>query len=38
MLSKMPSLNCALMDLSKSMLEETLERASKHVNSEIKII
>jgi tRNA (cmo5U34)-methyltransferase len=38
MLSKMPSLNCILADLSRPMLDETFGRVSKHTNSEVKII
>ncbi len=38
MLSKMPSLNCTLADLSRPMLDETFGRVSKHTNSEVTII
>lgn len=38
MLSKLPELNCTLIDLSKPMLDKAYERVSKVTDKEIKII
>jgi tRNA (cmo5U34)-methyltransferase len=38
MLSKMPALNCTLLDLSKAMLDKASERASAETTGEIKMI
>lgn len=38
MLSKLPNLNCTLLDLSKPMLNKAYERISKETNGEVKII
>ena len=38
MLSKLPNLNCTLIDLSKPMLDKALERVSKESNATVKII
>ena len=38
MLSKLPNLNCTLIDLSKPMLDRAFERVSKESNASVKII
>ena len=38
MLSKIPDLNCTLVDLSKPMLDKALERVSKMTSSDISIV
>ena len=38
MLTKIPNLNCTLVDLSQPMLEKALERVSKETNSAINIV
>lgn len=38
MLSKLPNLNCTLIDLSKPMLDKAYERISKETKGEVKII
>ncbi|HBM17214.1 MAG TPA: class I SAM-dependent methyltransferase [Lentisphaeria bacterium] len=38
MLSKLPDLNCTLLDLSKPMLDKAYERVSEAVNCEISIV
>lgn len=38
MLSKLPKLNCTLVDLSKPMLDKAYERVSKETNNKVKII
>jgi tRNA (cmo5U34)-methyltransferase len=38
MLSKLPNLNCTLIDLSKPMLDKAYERISKETNGEVKAI
>lgn len=38
MLSKLPNLNCTLVDLSKPMLDKAFERVSKHTDKNVEII
>ena len=38
MLSKVPNLNCVLVDLSKPMLDKALERVSKRTNKNVEIV
>ncbi len=38
MLSKIPDLNCTLIDLSKPMLDKALERVIKHTNGKVEIL
>jgi tRNA (cmo5U34)-methyltransferase len=35
MLSKMPNLNCTLLDLNKPMLDKAIERVSKQASGEV---
>lgn len=38
MLSKIPGLNCTLVDLSKPMLDKAFERVIKHTNGKVEIL
>lgn len=38
MLSKIPNLNCTLVDLSKPMLDKAFERISKQTNKNVKVL
>ena len=38
MLSKIPTLNCTLLDLSKPMLDKAFERVSKQTNKKVEIL